>query len=91
MPGTGLSSWHSPPRSRVGASVVEELTLECPLALAEGASVQLQLTVAEPDEQGRRAIGIYSRPDGTPEDELEVDEWARHASGVLGGGEDEHA
>ncbi|MGW0940592.1 SDR family NAD(P)-dependent oxidoreductase [Streptomyces sp. NPDC002666] len=57
--------------------VVDELTLEAPLALpADGSVVPLQLTVGAPDGTGRRPFSVHARPaDGSP--------WARHASGRL--------
>jgi NADP-dependent 3-hydroxy acid dehydrogenase YdfG/acyl carrier protein len=68
----------------VGCEVVEELTLEAPLVLAEGGAVQLQLTVGEPDEAGRRAVAVYSRAQDASAVGLEVQtEWTRHAGGVL--------
>ncbi|MFJ9822679.1 SDR family NAD(P)-dependent oxidoreductase, partial [Streptomyces sp. NPDC101151] len=60
----------------------EELTLQAPLILPERGGVQLRLTVAEPDESGRRALGVYSRSEDTRLDEA----WIRHASGVLASG-----
>jgi pimaricinolide synthase PimS1 len=76
----------------VGCEAVRELVLEAPLVLSasppESDAVQIQVAVAEPDESGCRAVGIYSRlesagaggdPAGAP--------WTRHASGVLAPGE----
>jgi polyketide synthase 12 len=67
---------------RVGAGSVEELTLVAPLVLA-GQPLQLQVTVAEPDEEGRWAIDVYSRQQPSPDDEREP-AWTLHAAGVLG-------
>ncbi|MFE9856459.1 SDR family NAD(P)-dependent oxidoreductase, partial [Streptomyces sp. NPDC005780] len=57
--------------------VVDELTLEAPLALPDdGSAVSLQLTVGAPDSTGRRPFSVHARPaDGSP--------WVRHASGRL--------
>ena len=71
----------------VGAIVVDELTVERPLLLAEGCGVQLQLTVSEPDEQGRRSIGIYSRLESAAGDAAGAGAWTRHAIGTLGEGD----
>ncbi len=60
---------------RLGTPVVEELTLEAPLALAEDGAVQLRVSVG-PQEQGRRELSIHSRADGDAE-------WTRHARGTL--------
>ena len=60
MPGTGFVELALTAGETVGAEVVEELTLERPLLLDEEGAVQMQLSVAEPDEAGRRSIAIYS-------------------------------
>ncbi|MGA8363767.1 MAG: SDR family NAD(P)-dependent oxidoreductase [Solirubrobacteraceae bacterium] len=89
MPGTGFVELALAAGQRVGAEVVEELTLGAPLLLSDD-DVRLQLTVSEPDSQGRRELEIYSRSLGDPADEAGGEgEWTRHASGVLcsGGGE----
>ncbi|WP_308253353.1 SDR family NAD(P)-dependent oxidoreductase [Pseudonocardia sp. ICBG601] len=66
----------------VGCDRVEELTLAAPLTLpADGGAVQLQVAVEAPDADGRRAVGIHSRP-VVHDDAAEVD-WTRHAAGVL--------
>ncbi|MBN0049014.1 SDR family NAD(P)-dependent oxidoreductase [Streptomyces actuosus] len=64
---------------QVGLGQVAELTLETPLVLSEHGSAQFQLTLAGPDEDGRRAFSVHSRaadagPDGP---------WTRHAQGLL--------
>jgi acyl transferase domain-containing protein/acyl carrier protein len=64
--------------AEAGCPVVDELTLEAPLILGEGA-VRFQLTVDGPGEDGRRPVEIHARPD---DDELELP-WTRHATGVL--------
>ena len=70
---------------RLGCGRVDELMLEAPLGLCEGEMVQLQLAVEGADELGRRRVGVYSRlEDGPAEDAgSPVQEWRRHASGVL--------
>jgi 5-hydroxydodecatetraenal polyketide synthase CpkA len=83
MPGTGFLELALAAGERIGAGFVEELTLERPLLLADESAVQIQLSVSGPDEGGRRSIAIYSRQQGASGDELEVGEWARHASGVV--------
>ncbi|HEX2131234.1 MAG TPA: acyltransferase domain-containing protein, partial [Actinophytocola sp.] len=59
--------------ARLGCPVVEELTLEAPIVLADTAST-IQLRVSEPDD-GRRTFSVHS----TGAD----DEWVQHATGVL--------
>ncbi|SMC49107.1 type I polyketide synthase [Kibdelosporangium aridum] len=62
--------------SLIGADLLEELTLEAPLVVPEHAAVELQLSVSNADEAGRRTLLVHSRPaEGA---------WSRHASGVLG-------
>ncbi len=81
MPGTGLVELALAAGQHVGSGVVEELTLQTPMLLPEDRTVQLQVTVSEPDSEMRRQIEIYSHSrDGEPESE-EV--WVRHATGTL--------
>ncbi len=88
LPGTAFVELALAAGARVGCEAVQELTLEAPLVLAEQGAVQLQLTVAEPDEAGCRAVAIHSRA----QDSAAVGGglpapagagWTRHASGVL--------
>ena len=70
--------------SQVGCDLVEELVMEAPLVLGEQDTVQLQVSVDESDEAGRRLVKIYSRAEDTAGDGLQLEEaWTRHASGVL--------
>ncbi|MFE9516016.1 SDR family NAD(P)-dependent oxidoreductase, partial [Streptomyces sp. NPDC006643] len=77
LPGTALLDLAVHAGDRVGCAVVEELTLQAPLVLAEQGGVQVQVRVAEPDGAGRRGVGIFSRTG-------DEDEWVQHADGVLG-------
>ncbi|WP_374341992.1 type I polyketide synthase [Streptomyces sp. 8ZJF_21] len=63
----------------VGCGGVEELVMEAPLVLAEGAAVQVRVSVGEADEDGRRAVRVYSRA----EDAGAGAAWVRHATGTL--------
>ena len=57
--------------------------MQAPLVLPAQGAVQIQLSVAEPDESGRCQIDVYSRSEKKqtqPEDELE---WTHHATGTL--------
>jgi acyl transferase domain-containing protein/acyl carrier protein len=87
VPGAGFVEMALAAAQRVGASGLEELTLEVPLSLEERGTVQLQLSVSESDEQARRQFAVYSRPRLSSEEEAEVEgePWTRHATGVLGG------
>ncbi len=80
LPGTAFLELALAAAERVGAGTVEELTIEAPLTLPERGAVSLQLSLAGPDEQGRRELAIHSRPEG---DAAEKGEWTRHASGAL--------
>ncbi len=81
MPGTGLVEIALAAAQHVGSHGVEELTLQAPLFLPGERTVQLQVTVSEPDSQMRRQIEIYSQS-RAGEDESE-DAWVRHATGTL--------
>jgi polyketide synthase 12 len=81
MPGTGFLELALAAGQRVGSAVIEELTLQAPLLLPEDRAVQLQVTVSEPDPDGRRKLDIYSRSQGG---ESEGDEeWIHHVAGML--------
>jgi polyketide synthase 12 len=67
----------------VGCENIAELILTAPLLLfGEQSAVQLQISVGDPDEFGRRPVGIYSRPEEGPEGAQPA--WTAHASGLLG-------
>ncbi|MFJ1751291.1 SDR family NAD(P)-dependent oxidoreductase [Streptomyces sp. NPDC088116] len=76
LPGTAFVDLAVHAGDRAGCPVLEELTLQAPLLLPEQGGVQVQVRVAEPDERGRRVVGIFSHID-------EEDDWAQHADGVL--------
>ena len=84
LPGTAFLELALHAGDQLGSPVVEELILEAPLVPSEQSAVQLQVSVGELDEGGRRPIGIYSRLQ-PPGDELQSErrEWTRHASGLL--------
>ena len=63
--------------AQTDAVAIKELTLSAPLVLDERAAVTLQLTVAGPDDEGRRRISIHSRA------ETEDSDWIEHARGTL--------
>ncbi|MFI6134191.1 SDR family NAD(P)-dependent oxidoreductase, partial [Micromonospora sp. NPDC051141] len=62
---------------QVGCGVVQELTLQTPLLLSEQGAAQVQVWVGDPDQDGRRPVKVYSRPEGVE------GSWTRHATGVL--------
>ncbi|MBO4208146.1 SDR family NAD(P)-dependent oxidoreductase [Micromonospora echinofusca] len=59
---------------------IEDLTLEAPLVLPERGGVQLRVVVEGADEQGRRAVSVYSRRDDLTDPTVD---WVRHADGAL--------
>jgi acyl transferase domain-containing protein/NAD(P)-dependent dehydrogenase (short-subunit alcohol dehydrogenase family)/acyl carrier protein len=66
--------------AELGCELLEELVVESPLVLEAGSAAQIQLTVGDSDEDGRRSFAIHSRPEATEDEEHE---WTRHASGFL--------
>ena len=84
LPGTALLELALHAGAQVGCETVQELVLEAPLALdahpSAAESVQLQLTVGEPQESGTRPIAIHARPEGGA--------WTRHARGLLASSDD---
>ncbi|MET7906295.1 beta-ketoacyl synthase N-terminal-like domain-containing protein, partial [Streptomyces sp. NPDC005355] len=82
VPGTALVELALRAGQYAGCEQVAELVLRAPLVLpSEGAAVDIQVTVGEPDEHARRAVRIFSRAaggdDGVPA------EWVGHATGTL--------
>ncbi|MFG3462635.1 SDR family NAD(P)-dependent oxidoreductase [Streptomyces sp. NPDC047853] len=61
--------------------VVDELVLHTPLVLTAGESVQLQVTVGAPGEEGDREITVHSRTSG--DTGWFGQPWTRNASGTL--------
>jgi acyl transferase domain-containing protein/NADPH:quinone reductase-like Zn-dependent oxidoreductase/NAD(P)-dependent dehydrogenase (short-subunit alcohol dehydrogenase family)/acyl carrier protein len=81
LPGTAFVELALCAGQRVGAAEIDQLAFEAPLLLAEDTPVQLQVSVEEADEEGRRAIVIYSRPQQGAENGDAA--WTRHAAGML--------
>ncbi|WP_169338146.1 type I polyketide synthase [Nocardia vinacea] len=63
---------------RLGLGLVEEISLDIPLALGAD-PVDLQIAVGEAEPEGRRHFTIFSRTERTDQ----VDAWVPHARGVL--------
>ncbi|MGV9271593.1 SDR family NAD(P)-dependent oxidoreductase, partial [Kitasatospora sp. NPDC003701] len=81
VPGTALLELAMRAGDEVGCDLVEELTLAAPLVLSDRGEARVQVWVGEPDESGRRALSVHSRPAGADEAV-----WTLHASGVLAPG-----
>ncbi|NYV76386.1 type I polyketide synthase, partial [Streptomyces sp. UH6] len=78
VPGTALVDWALHAGGRVGAPLLEELTLHAPLVLPERGGVSLQIAVDTPGEDGRRDVRVHSRVSGD-----NGDGWVLNAAGVL--------
>ncbi|WP_399136035.1 type I polyketide synthase [Streptomyces sp. NBUA17] len=88
FPGTGFVELAIRAGDSIGCDRVEELVLEAPLMLPAHGGVQVQVVVGDgEDEESRRSVAVYARPDGE-------DTWTRHATGFVdtvppgGGGHD---
>ncbi|MGW7467773.1 SDR family NAD(P)-dependent oxidoreductase, partial [Streptomyces xantholiticus] len=83
LPGTAFVDLAIRAGDHTGLDQLDELTLQAPLVLAGRGGVQLQVVVDAPDEEGRRALSVHSRPE--PEsDDAAIHPWTLHATGVLG-------
>ncbi|OPC84035.1 Type I polyketide synthase [Embleya scabrispora] len=67
----------------VGCTAIGELSLEVPLIVPDTGEVRVRVVVGTADESGRRALDVYSGPDG---DEDRAGGWTRHATGSLAPG-----
>ncbi|WP_432040679.1 type I polyketide synthase, partial [Streptomyces cucumeris] len=63
VPGTGLVELALAAGRHAGAPALDELVLEAPLILEDGLTLQIQVTVGEAAEDGRREVAIYTRPE----------------------------
>ncbi|MEU6737478.1 type I polyketide synthase [Streptomyces physcomitrii] len=79
LPGTAFVDLALHAAQQVGSTVLAELTHEAPLVLPAEGAVQVQLTVAGPDEQGARTLNVHARPADSPPDTP----WTRHAHGSI--------
>ncbi len=86
FPGTAFVELALRAGAEVGCEEIAELALEAPLVLPEQGGVQMQISLGEPEESGRRAISIHSRPEVAAGDGLSsgpAAAWTCHASGYL--------
>ncbi|MFC8848502.1 SDR family NAD(P)-dependent oxidoreductase [Micromonospora sp. NPDC057141] len=83
VPGTALVELALHAGAQAACDTLEELTLAAPLVLPEQGARAVQLSLAAPDEHGRRRVAIHSRPADDPRGD-----WTRHADGVLAPGGD---
>ncbi len=82
LPGTAFLELALHTGQHVGTPTVHELVLEAPLLLSGDSAVQLQISITDPDDAGRRSLSVHSCPEPTPGDLREGD-WTLHATGVL--------
>jgi acyl transferase domain-containing protein/NADPH:quinone reductase-like Zn-dependent oxidoreductase/acyl carrier protein len=81
VPGAALVELAVAAGQQAGSPVVEELVMETPLRLADAVTVQVQVTVGEPDGDGRREVAIYALPSAAGQEPgLRP---TRHARGTL--------
>jgi len=86
LPGTAFVELALHAGRQTGCDVLDELTLEAPLALPEDGAVRLHVTVGAPGEDGLRSVEVHSRAgdDGdVPGTAGEAGGWTRHATGLL--------
>ncbi|MGI5183701.1 SDR family NAD(P)-dependent oxidoreductase [Dactylosporangium sp. CA-152071] len=79
LPGAALVELALHAGQAAGCTHLDELVLLAPVPLTGAAAVHVQLAVAEPDDAGRCAVTVHTRPAGAGEDEP----WTHHASGTL--------
>ncbi|MCG6495748.1 type I polyketide synthase [Kitasatospora sp. A2-31] len=81
VPGTALVELALTAGHQTDTPVVDELVLEAPLLLEEGITRQVQVTVGRADDDGRREVAVYTRPENGDDDERR--ETTCHARGLL--------
>ncbi len=79
VPGAAFVEMALAAAERAELAVIEELTIEAPLVLAEQGAAQIQVTLGTEAQDGSVTLEIHSRPESA-----EQGEWTRHASGSLG-------
>jgi acyl transferase domain-containing protein/NADPH:quinone reductase-like Zn-dependent oxidoreductase/acyl carrier protein len=81
FPATGFIELALCAGRQVGAEEIEEMTFEVPMLIAEEEPLQVQVTVEEPDENGKRAIAVHSRQQRQAE--AGDASWICHVRGTL--------
>ncbi len=82
LPGTAFVELATTAAARAGCERLDELTLATPLILPPGQALRLQITVGGPDEEGRRALEVFSLREDAPDGE----QWTKHATGFASAG-----
>ena len=84
VPGTAFVDLVLAAGGHVGAPEAEELVLQSPLILPDGAAVQMQVTVGAAGDDGRREVAVYSSAETSPDpDGGDGGEAVCHARGTL--------
>jgi acyl transferase domain-containing protein/NADPH:quinone reductase-like Zn-dependent oxidoreductase/short-subunit dehydrogenase/surfactin synthase thioesterase subunit len=83
LPGTAAIELAVAAGRRVGCEYLDELTLEAPVVIPERGTVELQVWIGDPDDQGRRALRLHSSLPGRLPGQLDDQPWTRNATGVL--------
>ncbi|MET9606153.1 SDR family NAD(P)-dependent oxidoreductase [Streptomyces sp. NPDC006512] len=83
LPGTAFVELALRAGEHTGCELLDELTLQAPLALPPHGGVQIQLAVGAPDPDGRRSLTLHSRPEDAADDTWGEGAWTRHATGLL--------
>jgi acyl transferase domain-containing protein/D-arabinose 1-dehydrogenase-like Zn-dependent alcohol dehydrogenase/acyl carrier protein len=84
LPGTAFLELALHAARHVGCDQVDELILETPLVLPEHDPIQVQIVVAEPDNNGHRTITIHTRPQPPTPNPNSAAQWSQNAAGRLG-------
>ncbi|KOG20311.1 hypothetical protein ADK35_18415, partial [Streptomyces viridochromogenes] len=62
VPGAALTDLLIRAGDETGTSLLTELVIEAPLLIPTDGSVQIRVTVSEPDATGQRTAQVHSRP-----------------------------
>ncbi|MHA4820318.1 type I polyketide synthase, partial [Streptomyces aculeolatus] len=79
LPGTALLELALHAGHLAGCAHLDELALEAPLVVPDDGAVDLQVTVGDADDSGRRTVVVHARPHGDPAGEP----WSRHATATV--------
>ncbi|MFD8940217.1 type I polyketide synthase, partial [Streptomyces sp. NPDC059578] len=82
LPGSGLVELALEAAEQVGGAALDELTMLSALVLPDTGAVDLQVSVAEADDTGRRSLTVHARPAGA-DNGTGTEDWTRIAAGVL--------
>jgi acyl transferase domain-containing protein/NADPH:quinone reductase-like Zn-dependent oxidoreductase/acyl carrier protein len=82
LPGTAFVELAAAAGSRCECGRLDELVVEVPLVIPDRGGVQVQVMAGAPDQDGRRPVEVFARPDGGT-----GQGWTRHAVGALAPGE----